>query len=143
QLKLAVSRKEYLTPHYISIYLTGNGVERIANTTTGVHNKILLPPKGSRQIHIPEFDYEKRTWKLQTGEIPPIVRTYTHRGIDLEKNEIRIDFVAHGDEGPASAWAIGAEIGDELGVMMKDGKRELYRKAESYLLVGDATAIPV
>lgn len=142
QLKLSVSRKEYITPHYISVYFTGDGIERIANTTVGVHNKILVPPKGARKIHIPEFDYEKRRWKLQPGETPPVVRTYTHRGIDLEKNEIRIDFVAHGDEGPASAWAIAAEKGDELGVMMKDGKKELYPQTENYLFVGDATAIP-
>lgn len=43
----------------------------------------------------------------------------------------------------ASAWAINAQIGDCLGVMMRDAKTELYTKADHYLLVGDATAIPV
>jgi len=143
QAELVVKRKEYLTPHYIRIYLTGEKIELFDNTTIGVNNKILIPPKGIQKIHFPEFDYETMKWKPQPENIRPIVRTYTHRGIDLEANEIWIDFIAHGDEGPASSWAIQAKQGDVLGVLMKDGKTELYKTADNYLLVGDATAIPV
>lgn len=143
QAELSVSRKEYLTPHYIRIYLSGEKVPLFDNTTVGVNNKILIPPKGCEQIHFPEFDYEKMKWKPMPEEIRPYIRTYTHRGIDLKKNEIWIDFVAHGDEGPASAWAIGAKEGHILGVMMHDGKTELYAKAKNYLLITDATGIPV
>src|SRR5690606_3291813 len=140
---LTVTRKEYITPHYIRVYLTGEKIPLFNNTTIGVNNKILIPPKGLNEIHFPEIDQQTRQWKPMPDEIRPFIRTYTHRGIDLEKNEIWIDFVAHGEEGPASAWAIHAEPGDVLGVLMKDGKSEPYRRAENYLLVGDATAIPV
>lgn len=143
QAELKVSRKEYITPHYIRIYLTGENIPLFDNTTVGVNNKILIPPKGLNKVHFPEFDYEKRQWYPLPDEIRPTVRTYTHRGIDLNSNEIWIDFVAHGDEGIASAWAINAKQDDVLGVLMKDGKTELYAKAENYFLVGDATAIPV
>ena len=140
---LTVNRKAYITPHYIRIYLTGESVPSFSNTTIGVNNKILIPPAGIGTVYFPEFDYNKKQWKPQPDEIRPIVRTYTHRGINLQKKEIYIDFVAHGDEGPASSWAIHAQKGDLLGVLMKDGKSELYGKAANYLLVGDATAIPV
>lgn len=143
QAELKVSRKEYLTSHFIRIYLTGNKVPLFANTTIGVNNKILIPPKGVNKIHFPEFDYEKRQWLPMPEEIRPVIRTYTHRGIDLKANEIWIDFVAHGDEGPASAWVISAKKDDVLGVLMKDGKTELYARAQHYLLVADATGIPV
>ncbi|OJU76949.1 MAG: NADPH-dependent ferric siderophore reductase [Bacteroidetes bacterium 47-18] len=143
QAELSVSRKEYITPHYIRIYLTGEKVPLFENTTVGVNNKILIPPKGVDKIYFPEFDYEKMQWKPMPEEIRPAVRTYTHRGIDVSKNEIWIDFVAHGDEGPASAWAIAAKEGDVLGVLMKDGKTGLYAKAENYFLVADSTGIPV
>lgn len=143
QAELTVSRKTYLTPHYIRIYLTGAQVPAIGNTTIGVNNKILIPPKGLNKIYFPEFDYDSNQWKPQSSETRPIVRTYTHRGIDLDKNEIWIDFAVHGDEGPASAWAIAAKEGDVLGILMKDGKTELYAKANHYILAGDATAIPV
>lgn len=140
---LTVSRKVYITPHYIRVYLTGEQVPLLNNTTVGINNKILIPPTGLQEIHFPEFDYEKMQWKPQPDAVRPVVRTYTHRGIDLERNEVWIDFVAHGDEGPASAWAIHAEAGDVLGVLMREGKTELYPTADYYLLAGDATAIPV
>lgn len=143
QAQLTVSRKEQLTPHYIRVYLTGEKVPLFANTTVGINNKILIPPKGVDKVYFPEFDDEANKWKPQPEELRPIVRTYTHRGIDLQTNEIWIDFAMHGEEGPASAWALHAKEGDALGVLMKDGKMDLYRKADHYLLVGDATAIPV
>ncbi len=138
-----VTRKIYLTEHYIRVYLTGEQVPLIQHTTIGINNKIAIPPKGVDKVYFPEFDMEKGEWTPLPEELRPTIRTYTHRGIDMDSNEIWIDFVAHGDEGPASAWAIAAQAGDVLGVMMKNDKLELYTPADNYLLVGDATAIPV
>ncbi|MDR2284475.1 MAG: siderophore-interacting protein [Sphingobacterium sp.] len=143
QAVLQVSRKEYITPHYIRIFLTGDQIPLFVNTTVGVNNKIMIPPNGISEIHFPEFDYDAMKWKPQPEDIRPSIRTYTHRGVDLERNEIWIDFVAHGDEGPASAWAINSKEGDNLGVLMKDGFSDLYVKADNYLLVADSTGIPV
>ncbi len=141
--ELTVTRKEYITPHYIRVYLTGKNVHLFDNTTIGINNKIAIPPKNCSKVYFPEYDYEKMEWKPLSEEIRPSIRTYTHRGIDLEKKEIWIDFVAHGENGPASAWATNAKVGDKLGVMMKDGKSELYAKAKNYVLVADSTGIPV
>lgn len=143
QAELTVSRKVYLTPHYIRIYLTGPQVDLFADTTAGVNNKILIPPEGVEKVHFPTYDYVDRRWVHQTESLRPVVRTYTHRGMDLGKKEIWIDFIAHGKEGPASAWALSAGKGDKLGVLMKQGKRMLYPRAQHYILVGDATGIPV
>lgn len=143
QLELSVTRKEYITPYYIRVFLTGNGVEQIALTTVGTHNKIFIPPKGINKVYFPEFNATTRQWIVLPEEIRPSMRTYTHRGIDLDKKEVWIDFVAHGDEGPASEWAINAQSGSVLGVMMKVKKKKLYPQAENYVLIGDATAIPV
>jgi len=141
QAELRVTRKAYLTPHFIRVWLGGGDISAFADTTVGTNNKILIPPEGVDKIHFPTL--------TETGIIPPppdvrpFIRTYTHRGIDLKNNELWIDFVAHGDEGPASKWAIEAKPGDVLGVMMKSGRKPFYTKADNYLLVGDATAIPV
>jgi NADPH-dependent ferric siderophore reductase len=143
QASLVVSRKVQITPHYIRVFLTGEDVLKFVHATVGVNNKILIPPKGIHEVHFPEFDYEKKQWKPMPDEIRPTVRTYTHRGIDPDKKELWIDFATHGEEGPASSWAIHAREGDALGVLMKSGKKELYTRAENYLLAGDATAIPV
>jgi len=138
---LKVKRKEYITPHYLRITLTGADVPRFAAATVGENNKIFIPPAGVTEIHFPTFENGK--WSPLPPEVSPAVRTYTHRGIDLEKNEMYIDFVAHGDNGPASAWAIHAKEGDPLGIAMYGLKTELYPEADWYLLAGDATAIPV
>lgn len=138
-----VVRKELISPHYARIFLTGEKVSEIAETTVGINNKIIVPPKDNVHFTMPVMNPQTKEWEYRGKPESPVIRTYTHRGIDLEKNEIWIDFVLHGDEGPASAWAEQAKPGDALGIMMKRGKRELYAAAENYILIGDATAIPV
>lgn len=138
-----VTRKSYITPHYIRVFLTSDDVGLIAETTLGANNKIAIPPAGIDKVYFPKWDPVSQAWIEPSAELRPSIRTYTHRGIDLETNEIWIDFIAHGDEGPASTWAMAAKKGDELGVMMKHVKMELFPQVNSYFLVGDATALPV
>ena|SRR5690606_39609058 len=85
---LVVKHTEYLNPRYVRVTLTGEGVPLYENVVVGANNKIFLPDNQGNVY----FDQQKS-----------IRRTYTHRGIDLQKNEMYIDFVAHGDDGPASA----------------------------------------
>ncbi len=137
-----VKRKEYITPNYIRVTLTGN-VEVFKESTLGDNNKVFVPPNNMNSVHMRYYDYEQEKWILPELDVRPVMRTYTHRAIDLEKNELTIDFVNHGLNGPASSWAIQAQKGAELGVAMKKAKKELYPKRDWYLLVGDATAIPI
>ncbi|WP_300669450.1 siderophore-interacting protein [Soonwooa sp.] len=138
-----LKNREYLTPNYIRLTLENDNLEAIRNSTLGVNNKIFIAPKAIEKVHIPEFDFEKMEWTPMPEHLKPHVRTYTHRGINFEKNEIYLEFVAHGDEGPASDFAIHAPIGSELGISMHAEPKSLYPEVEDYLLVGDATAIPV
>lgn len=126
---LSVKRVEYLNPHYIRVTLTGEEVALFKNASIGANNKIFLPSTVDGEIY---FDPEKS-----------VRRTYTHRGIDLEKKEMYIDFVAHADSGPASLWAAQAKPGDKLGVAMKNSASDLYPQADWYLLAADASGIPV
>ncbi|MBW8199464.1 siderophore-interacting protein [Flagellimonas abyssi] len=134
--------KEFVTPNYIRAVLTGN-VELFKEATLGDNNKIFVPPAGMTKVHMREYNSEKKEWVIPPENVRPFMRTYTHRAIDLEKNELVIDFVNHGLEGPASNWANTAEPGHELGIAMKLTKKELFPPEDWYLLVGDATAIPV
>ena len=140
---LEVKQKTYITPHYIRVTLTGNDVPAFADTTPGVNNKIFIPPAGVNDIHFPDFNTETGEWTHPPEHLRPTVRTYTHRGMDPKKKEMYIDFVAHGESGPASAWAIHAKPGDLLGVAMKAKETVLYPTADWYLLAADATGIPV
>lgn len=137
-----VKTKEFVTPHYIRVVLTGN-VEIFKDATLGDNNKIFVPPAGMTKVHMREFDMERQEWIIPPVDVRPFMRTYTHRAIDLSKKELVIDFANHGLTGPASQWANLAEPGHELGVAMKLIKKELFPPVEWYVLVGDATAIPV
>ena len=129
---MTVTAKERLTPHYIRIYLTGHPdtIANIATMIIGINNKVAIPVDKSKQHNLED----KSSF---------VIRTYTHRGVDVEKQQIWIDFVAHGNEAPASGWATHAKVGDELGVMMKLKNKALFPTVDHFLLVGDATAIPV
>lgn len=140
---LRLKRKEYVTPHLIRVTLEGDAVREYKDCTLGNNNKIFIPPAGVREVHFPEFNEELDIWLHPEPHLVPAVRTYTHRAIHLEKKEMVIDFVHHGENGPASRWAIHAQPGDELGVAMKAVTKELYPRVGRYLLAGDATALPV
>ncbi|WP_454045719.1 siderophore-interacting protein [Chryseobacterium sp. Marseille-Q8038] len=119
-----VKNKQYLTPHLIRVIfeIDNKQTELLANVRSGSNNKIFIPTE-------------------EDGV--SLFRTYTNRKIDLENRELTIDFVAHGDNGPASAWALKACTGDVLEVGMKESTRPLVPDADFYLLAGDATALPV
>ena len=140
---LRLKKKEKITPHLIRITLEGETVQQYKDCTIGNNNKIFVPPAGIKKVHFKVMNEETGEWLIPGPDVLPQVRTYTHRAIDLDKNEMVIDFVDHGDGGPASRWALQAEPGDELGVAMKAHPKQLYPQADWYLLVGDATAIPV
>lgn len=117
---LVVKEKFYLTPHYIRIILTGEEVLKFGAVTVGANNKIMVP---------------------QQDDL--VRRTYTLRALDLQKKEMTVDFVAHGEDGPASAWAIQSKPGSTLQVLMKDKTKSLYKPSKWYLMAGDHTALPV
>ena len=114
-----VKEKTFLTPHYIRVKfdMTAEQMEQFRNVQIGGHNKIFIT------------EYIKRT--------------YTTRAIDYDQKELWIDFVAHRDNGPASAWARNAQRGDTLGIAMKEGIQTLFPEAKNYLFAGDHTALPV
>ncbi|WP_223607854.1 siderophore-interacting protein [Chryseobacterium sp. OSA05B] len=124
-----VKDKKYLTPHLIRVVfkIDETQIELLTNVQSGSNNKIFIPDHTADQNPEPAVR----------------IRTYTNRKIDLENRELTIDFVAHGENSPASAWAMNAKPGDLLEIGMKESTRPLVPDADFYLLVGDATALPV
>lgn len=124
-----VKNKKNITPHLIRVVfnIDEHQMELLANVQSGSNNKIFIP------VHTED----------QSPESVLITRTYTNRKIDLENRELSVDFVAHGDSSPALAWALKAKPDDLLEIGMKESSRPLVPEADFYLLIGDATALPV
>jgi NADPH-dependent ferric siderophore reductase len=80
QLELSESPKEYITAHYIRVFLTGNSVEQIALTTVGAHNKVFIPPKEVIKVYLPKFNAETRQCIARPEDVRPSTRTI-HIGI--------------------------------------------------------------
>ena len=75
-------------------------------------------------------------------EIRPWVRNYTVRRLRPELGELDIDFVMHGDGGPASRWALRARSGDWVGLLDQTAPYDPPAGTRWQLLVGDETALP-
>lgn len=69
------------------------------------------------------------------------MRDYTPRRYDAESGELDIDFVLHGN-GPAATWAAQAQAGQFLNIAGPRGSMIVPDMFDSYLLIGDETALP-
>lgn len=123
-----------LTPSMIRVTFQGPELEGFPEGREGGNCKLLLPEPGEQR-----HDFATR---LSNGPAP-IRRTYTVRAFRPDVQELDIDFVAHGDNGPASRWAMNAKPGDFLGFMGPSTPKMTEFEADWYLVAADPSAIPV
>jgi NADPH-dependent ferric siderophore reductase len=76
-----------------------------------------------------------------TAETRAPSRTYTPRRLDVDRQELTVDFVLHG-EGPASSWAAQAQVGQPMLIAGPGRSFGLDPQAEWLLIAGDESAIP-
>ncbi|WP_103308455.1 MULTISPECIES: siderophore-interacting protein [unclassified Pseudomonas] len=135
--RLQVLRVVDLTPRMRRITLGGPELAGFASLGTDDHVKLLFPQNAEEQAALDNFN--PSAGKAQ-GPMPEM-RDYTPRRYDLDTLELDIDFVLHGD-GPASTWAAQAAPGQYLNIAGPRGSMIVPDIFDSYLLVGDETALP-
>lgn len=134
--RLEVLRVVDITPRMRRITLGGEQLAGFASLGSDDHIKLLFAQNAAEQAAL-----ESPTFSVK-GEGPqPAMRDYTPRRIDLSSGELDIDFVLHGD-GPASTWAEQAKPGQHLHIAGPRGSMIVPNIFDSYLLVGDETALP-
>ena len=134
--RLEVLRVVDITPRMRRITLGGEQLAGFASLGSDDHIKLLFAQNAAEQAAL-----ESPTFSVK-GEGPqPAMRDYTPRRIDLSRGELDIDFVLHGD-GPASTWAEQAKPGQHLHIAGPRGSMIVPDMFDSYLLIGDETAIP-
>lgn len=131
---LTVKEAWRLTPNMIRVIFAGPELAGFPEGREGGNCKLMIPNVGEAKD-----DFVAR---LQVGPAP-VKRTYTVRRFKAQAQELTIDFVAHGDDGPASRWASNAKPGDFLGFAGPSAPKLTRFEADWYLVAADPSAIPV
>ncbi len=107
-----------ITPHMRRITFAGNEYSDFPQNVAGSYIKLVFQPDTDQQS----------------------VRTYTIRQQRAESFDV--DFVLHGDNGIASAWANHAQVGDQCHIGGPGKGQMINQDADWFFLAGDMTALP-
>ncbi len=135
--KLEVLRVVDLTPRMRRITVGGPELAGFISLGSDDHVKLFFP---QNQQELTALETLELGAGKKTDAMPPM-RDYTPRRYDLDTLELDIDFVLHGD-GPAATWAAQAKPGQFLHIGGPRGSMVVPDIFDSYLLIGDETALP-
>jgi NADPH-dependent ferric siderophore reductase len=145
-----VAEVEQISPSFVRVTFRSEQLADIGWDGPDQRIKVVFPLPDTGVSRFPAGqDWYARWRSLPTEERNPM-RTYTIRRADRAARELVVDFVAHGDSGPASRWVSRVRIGDELAVIAPDatsdeparGHEWRPGQATQLLLAGDETAVP-
>jgi NADPH-dependent ferric siderophore reductase len=114
--------------------------------------KLFFPAADGSPARLAQGEGWYARFKAMIADRRPAMRTYTIRHLRAEQGEVDIDFVLHGETGPASRWALRAQPGDSMQILAPD-RRFSANDAGGFewkppqilnqvLLVADGTALP-
>jgi NADPH-dependent ferric siderophore reductase len=131
---MIVLHKTWITPTMIRVTCAADWIAALDANIAGAHFKLFIP----------QVDQADEAFLRQLADGPrPDVRTYTIRSIRMDVGEIDVDFVDHGDAGPASAWARRCEAGDIAGFAGPGPIKMKEFFADTYIVAADMSALPV
>ena len=137
-----VLRTAPVGPHLTRITLGGPELARFAATGHDQVVRMFFPQPGQREPVIPDSGDWWETYQAIPEDRRPALRNYTVRRFDPDALELDVVFVLHGDEGPASAWALRAAPGDVVGVCHDAASARPPADTDWLLLVADETGLP-
>ncbi|MBN9159022.1 MAG: siderophore-interacting protein [Microbacterium sp.] len=153
--RTTVAHRTQLSPNFLRVTLTGPDLVHFGTAGLDQRIKLVLPLPDGSFTDVGQFDETVgmmewyRRWRELPDETRNPIRTYTIRAVRPEVREIDVDFVLHGTEGPASAWASAAAPGAPLVVIGPDARADETGGLEwnpgdagSVLIAGDETAVP-
>ena len=137
--EVTVVSADDVTPHMRRVKLLCDDVTPFMGGE--MHIRLLVPPKGRTPVW-PTFQPDGRTaWPDGDDEL--VVRVYTIRAIDVERQELWVDFLQHpapGVKTPGADFARDAKAGDRIAILGPGGGG--VPQAKTILLVGDESALP-
>jgi len=137
-----VVRREELSPHLLRIVLGGSGFDTfVPNKFTDAYCKILFL-RDDVNVGALATPLTLDSFATLPPAQQPIVRTLTVRSVDVDRRELAVDFVTHGDHGVAGPWAQAARPGQPAYLMGPSGAYAPDPTADWHLLAGDESALP-
>lgn len=149
--EVALKERRVLSPSLHRLVFTGADVARMKTEGPDQRIKVFFPLPGQDAPDVPSGeDWYARYRALADDQRPPM-RTYTLRQLRAAQGEVDVDFVLHGETGPASRWATHARPGDRVVLLAPDA--DCAESSEGWewkppagvgqvLLVADETALP-
>ncbi len=132
---LTVVTATRLTPHMIRIVLNGD-LTGFQSLGFDDHVKLFFPDPETGVLTLPVPN------AVPAPDAPrPVMRDYTPRRFDIAAGLLTIDFAVH-EAGPATSWALHASTGDTVHLGGPRGSRIVPLTFDSYLMIGDDTALP-
>ncbi|KAE9649523.1 siderophore-interacting protein [Pseudomonas sp. PB106] len=149
---VTLHRKTQLSPHMMRLTLVGPPVHEMATWAPDQRVKLFFPAADGSQSRLAQEDGWYARFKSMLVDRRPAMRTYTIRHLRAEQGEVDIDFVLHGETGPASRWALRAQPGESMQILAPDHHFSAEQAGgfewkppktlKQLLLVADSTALP-
>ncbi|MCO3868320.1 siderophore-interacting protein [Pseudomonas aeruginosa] len=146
-----LKRREQLSPALTRLVFGGPEVAEMKTLAADQRIKIFFPDASGQPPSLPGGSEWYQAYRSVEPARRPPMRTYTIRALRAEQEEVDVEFVLHGENGPASAWATHARIGDRLQLAAPNrqygddpGGYEWKPPAgvRHILLIADETALP-
>ncbi len=129
--------REPVSPGFVRLTLGGPELHDFTSAGFDDHVKLILPQAGLEKPNLPAMV----GGRPQVEEPRPVMRDYTPLRFDPVGHTLLMDFAVHGT-GPAVEWALGAPIGQWLGLAGPRGSMLLPDDLQWHWLLGDETAVP-
>ncbi|MBG4759732.1 siderophore-interacting protein [Pseudomonas aeruginosa] len=146
-----LKRREQLSPALTRFVFGGPEVAEMKTLAADQRIKIFFPDASGQPPSLPGGSEWYQAYRSVEPARRPPMRTYTIRAQRAEQEEVDVEFVLHGENGPASAWATHARIGARLQLAAPNrqygddpGGYEWKPPAgvRHILLIADETALP-
>ncbi|MQA10130.1 MAG: siderophore-interacting protein [Pseudonocardiaceae bacterium] len=144
---LRVSAVRRLSPHLTRITFGSDELDGFTDVTPDQSVKLFFPLDHQVSPKVPELSGDDvmswyQAYLAMPDDVRPPMRTYTVRYHRPARREIDVDFVLHGEHGPASRFASNATPGQHVGMLGPGGSYQPPSDCGWQLLAGDETALP-
>ena len=149
--EVALKERRIVSPSLDRMVFSGADVARMKTEGPDQRIKVFFPLPGQAVPEVPSGEDWYARYRALADDVRPPMRTFTIRQLRAAEGEVDVDFVLHGETGPASRWATHARPGDRVVLLAPDAEHpassqgcewNLPTAAGQVLLVADETALP-